>query len=72
MNRESEGHVLVSANQVAGLLQISPRTIWRLVNSGKLISPIRLGHSVRWRKEELLKWVEAGCPTAEIWKLRKD
>jgi excisionase family DNA binding protein len=58
-NREP---VLLSANHVAKMLQVSTRTLWRLLAAGKLISPIKLGRSVRWRKDELLKWIADGCP----------
>ncbi len=54
--------VLLPASHVAKLLKVSTRTLWRLVASGKLINPIKLGRSVRWRKDELLKWIAAGCP----------
>lgn len=53
---------LLTAKHVAKLLQISPRTLWRLVSAGGIINPIRLGHSVRWRKDELMQWIAEGCP----------
>ena len=53
---------LLTAKGVAKLLQISTRTLWRLLSAGKIISPIKLGRSVRWRKEELMRWIADGCP----------
>jgi len=50
--------VLLSAKQVAQLLQVSTRTLWRLLSSGQLIMPVRLGRSVRWRKQELMTWMD--------------
>jgi predicted DNA-binding transcriptional regulator AlpA len=47
---------LVSAAQIAVRLQISVRTVWRLVERGVLREPIRFNRKlVRWRK----KWVDA-------------
>lgn len=54
--------VLLPASQVARMLQVSTRTLWRLLAAGKLIDPIKLGRSVRWRKDELTTWIAAGCP----------
>lgn len=57
--------VLLSADQVAKLMQISIRTVWRLLSSGELIKPVRMGGNTRWRRAELEKWIEDGCPSQE-------
>jgi excisionase family DNA binding protein len=54
--------VLLPASHVAKLLKVSTRTLWRLVAAGKLVRPIKIGRSVRWRKDELMQWISAGCP----------
>ena len=56
---------LISATELADLLQISTRTLWRLRSSGKLIEPIKLGGSTRWRLDEVQKWIAAGCPASD-------
>lgn len=54
---------LFSAVAVARLLDVSPRQIWRLNVSQRLPSPLRVGcRSVRWRRDEIERWVKAGCP----------
>jgi predicted DNA-binding transcriptional regulator AlpA len=53
---------LISATELADLLQISTRTLWRLRSAGKLVEPIKLGGSTRWRLDEVQKWIAAGCP----------
>lgn len=60
-NSEPEA-ILLRAQHVAKLLNISTRTLWRLEAAGKLIGPIKIGRSVRWRKDELMQWIAAGCP----------
>jgi len=54
--------LLLSAPQVAAQLGFSVRTIWRLESAGKLPRPIRLGRSVRWRRDEIVRWILAYCP----------
>lgn len=58
---------LLTAERVAEWLQISTRSVWRLLSSGKLLRPVRLGGNVRWRASELKRWIEAGCPAMKEW-----
>lgn len=55
--------LLISAEQFADMLQISTRTLWRLLSAGKLITPVHIGGSTRWRLEEVRQWIEEGCPS---------
>jgi excisionase family DNA binding protein len=54
--------ILLTAKQVAEALQVSTRTLWRMLATGQLIEPLKIGRSVRWRKQELLDWIAKGCP----------
>lgn len=58
---------LMTVGEVAGLLGLSERQVWKLNTSGKLPAPVRIGRSVRWRRQELLDWIEAGTPAREAW-----
>lgn len=58
---EVDEPLLLTAAQVARLLQISLRTLWRLRSGRKLPLPVNLGSAVRWRREEVLEWVANGC-----------
>lgn len=60
--QKADAPLLLSANQVAEMLNISIRTLWRLRAAGKLPAPVRLGGSVRWRIDAIQAWIEAGCP----------
>jgi excisionase family DNA binding protein len=53
---------LMTAAEVARLLQISTRTLWRLLSCGRIPAPLRFGGNVRWRQEEVLRWIEQRCP----------
>ncbi|MHC4476779.1 MAG: helix-turn-helix transcriptional regulator [Planctomycetota bacterium] len=62
----------VPAKELAGMLGVSLRQIWRLNATGKLPRPVRLGGSVRWNRAEVMQWFnEAGCPDRQTWEARK-
>lgn len=54
--------LFVTATELAQLLRISTRTLWRLLSARKIPEPIRLGGAVRWRLELIQDWIEKGCP----------
>lgn len=54
--------LLIDSRQAAKLLNVSPRTLWRMQNDGEMPQPIRIGRAVRWSLKALKKWVDAGCP----------
>lgn len=57
-----QGVQLIAAEEVAGILDVSTRTVWRLLSTGKLVQPLRIGGSVRWRLDEVQEWINNGCP----------
>jgi predicted DNA-binding transcriptional regulator AlpA len=65
MNQKTLDPVLISADDLAALMQISTRTLWRLLSAKQVPKPIRLGGSTRWRLDQVRKWIEQGCPPQE-------
>jgi len=57
--------LLVGADVVARMMGVSQRTVWRLLSAGKLIEPLRIGGSTRWRADELRQWIADGCPNGD-------
>jgi excisionase family DNA binding protein len=53
---------LLDVGAVAALLQCSGRHVYRLADAGKMPRPIKLGQLVRWRRAELIRWLDDGCP----------
>lgn len=53
---------LLDARAVARLLACSVRHVYRLADANRMPRPIRLGTLVRWRRAELMSWLEDGCP----------
>lgn len=54
--------LLLPVERVAELLGISKRTVWRKLSAGEIVEPLRIGKSVRWRRQDVESWVEQGCP----------
>jgi excisionase family DNA binding protein len=54
--------LLVGVADVAGMMSASERTVWRLSDAGKMPAPVRIGRLVRWSRQAILDWIEAGCP----------
>ncbi|GJM43343.1 MAG: hypothetical protein DHS20C21_01850 [Gemmatimonadota bacterium] len=53
---------LIDREELAALLTCSTRTVARLSSDSLLPAPIRLGGMVRWRRSQILDWIEDGCP----------
>ena len=52
---------LLDVQDVAALLKVSPRTVYRLADSGKMPRPYKLGSLVRWRRTAVDAWIAEGC-----------
>ena len=48
---------LVKVGDVARMLSITERTVWRLTKEGQFPAPVHIGGSTRWRTEDLLEYV---------------
>jgi predicted DNA-binding transcriptional regulator AlpA len=60
---------LLSTRAAAHLCGVGERTLWRHSHSGVAPAPVRIGGSVRYRRSDLVGWIEAGCPRcASSWK----
>jgi excisionase family DNA binding protein len=54
------GAELLTSQQVAEMLSISVRTLWRLVATGKFPQPVRYNRKlVRWKTTEVMRYIEA-------------
>jgi len=50
---------LITVEKVAELLAVSTRHVWRLVATGRLPAPVRLGRrSARWRPGDLESFIK--------------
>jgi predicted DNA-binding transcriptional regulator AlpA len=53
---------LLDMSEMAAMLKMGPRTLWRFRDSGRLPAPVALGRCIRWRRGDIERWVAAGCP----------
>ncbi len=56
---------LLTVMEVAEMLGLSERTVYRLADLGKMPRPVKIGAAVRWRRSELETWIEEGCPASQ-------
>jgi len=55
--------MLITVEEFAELMRTSVRSIWRWNSAHSLPKPVRVGRAVRWRREEVMEWIKAGCPS---------
>jgi excisionase family DNA binding protein len=53
--------LLMTVRQVAELCEISPRTVRRLADGGRMPTPTKLGALIRWSRPEIEAWIASGC-----------
>lgn len=53
---------LLTKPELAEQLQISPRSLDRGVAERRIPAPMKIGRLVRWRRVEIERWLDAGCP----------
>jgi excisionase family DNA binding protein len=56
--------MMMTADELAETLCISLRQVWRLKAKGDLPKPVNIGRNVRWRRSDIIEWIEAGCPSS--------
>jgi len=54
--------LLLTRKAVARLLSRSAKSITRMDAAGQLPRPVRVGGSVLWRRRDIERWIEQGCP----------
>ena len=57
------GYQLIEIDSIAQMLKCSTRHVRRLVDSGRIPRPIKLGTLLRWIKSDIDRWFIAGCPS---------
>jgi len=60
--------ILIDSKTTAKLLNVSYRTLFRLLDEKAMPQPVALGSNIKkWRLAEILEWVEADCPPQKHW-----
>lgn len=64
--RREEESVLVDVKEAARLCGISRSMLYKLNSAGRMPKSIRLGTLVRWKRKDIMAWMENGCPTGAV------
>ncbi|MBL8854883.1 MAG: helix-turn-helix domain-containing protein [Planctomycetaceae bacterium] len=60
---DGHGRAMLSVDDVAiNYLGCSTRHVYRLVDSGRMPRPIKLGSLIRWPRAVIEQWIADGCP----------
>jgi excisionase family DNA binding protein len=62
---ETASAELLTTSQVAKMLNVGERSVWRWSHSYRMPASVRIGNAVRFRRSEILAWIEAGCPRVD-------
>ena len=68
MSAEVHTPLCVDRAGLALMLRVSPRTIRRMDDSGKLPEPVMLLGCKRWSVVEIEAWIAAGAPPRSQWR----
>ena len=63
--------ILIPARVACGMCNRSLVTWWRLASAGKTPAPVHLGGATMWKRQEILDWIQAGCPARDIWEAKR-
>lgn len=59
--------MLIPAKEAWALCGLSKAAWYKAHASGKVPRPVKIGGATRWRRDELVRWIEAGCPARDKW-----
>ena len=63
----TEDKLLLRAGEAARMCGLSRSTWYKNVAAGEVPAPVKIAGAVRWRRSELVEWIEAGCPPRVMW-----
>jgi hypothetical protein len=61
-------HALLTRRDLAGLLQVSTRSLDRRRAAGEILDALPGAGQPRWDPAEVLRWIAAGRPVAPVWR----
>lgn len=53
---------LLNVSEVAELLGVDERTVWRLLSKKAMPEALRFGGNTRWKYCHVRDWIDRGCP----------
>lgn len=52
---------MLRVKDIARKLRCSPRQVYRLVETGRIPAPHRIGGLLRWSPTVIQRWIDTGC-----------
>ena len=62
---------LLRARELAAILHVSQRHVWRMKAAAKLPKTVEIGDCVRWIQSDVEAWINLGCPSQRQFEARK-
>lgn len=53
---------LITLDQIAEMLAVSKRQVFKLREEGLMPEPIKIKGSIRWKLSVIQQWIDLGCP----------
>lgn len=63
--------LLINVEEAADICRTSRTMFYKLNASGRTPKAVKLGSLTFWRREEILAWIEAGCPPRDKWESKR-
>ncbi len=64
--------LLITAKECAAMVGIGQSNWYKQWSLGRVPEPVqRIGRLVRWRRQDIVDWVAAGCPVPKVQRNRK-
>lgn len=70
MQPEENPSLLMTAQEAWMLCGMKKTTWYKNQSRKKIPAPVRVNGFIRWRRQEILDWIEAGCPPQSKWMWR--
>lgn len=67
MQVEENNPLLITAREAWTLCGMKKSAWYRNLSRKAVPAPVRVNGFVRWRRQELLDWINAGCPSQAKW-----
>ncbi len=61
---------LIDRKAAAHMCGVSVRAFDRFVASARTPRPVRFGRRVLWRRSDLMRWIDLGCPDRLVFEAR--
>jgi predicted DNA-binding transcriptional regulator AlpA len=68
MESRGDDIILLNAPEAWTLCHMKKTSWYKSLTLRAIPAPVRIKGTVRWRRQELLDWIEAGCPPQSKWR----